>query len=456
MHNALILKVKQSFPCFICFLIFTAVACTKCGDGAVVQDAELTQFHNLSHNIEQTTPKEGVDMYIDFSDGIHPAILESNNVFDETMNILSGEPNTQYYVCGAESNFKALSKEELLNTYNPKRFESFKETVSVLDRPIANIVQTGREAVFVTDFEMVRSMTPTVQRIAKGTVSTYIDLSPDWATPFFKEWLSTGNSIDVYAKKFTKTKKSGAQSQFLYFLVFTPKDKPKSMVCEGLNKMVEKETAFYHLDFSKSRYELVADHVSPQYGLNELVGTNAYVKGKNFEYYQFNVKDFSILDNASDKALIQKLVFKNNMSLFPNISLKCEVLDITENYQRFFDSLQLGATPAGLKKMPLKGEAVSDKFTVKLEPSGEIKLMLDPSYRSIDHAKSSQMFQVDVLIDKANLTFDDQQIAGITRWTDSGGFDIEALYKALQGASEKTATTLPETCIYTYYIEVKK
>ena len=456
MYNTLILKEKQSFFYFICCLIFTAVACTQCGHGVVVQDSELTQFHNLSHNIEATNLKEGVDMYIDFSDGIHPAILNANNVFDETMNILSGEPNTQYYVCGAESSFKALSKEELLGTYNPKLVQSFKETVSVLDKPIANIIQTGREAIFVTDFEMVRSMTPTVQRIANGTVSTYIDLSPDWATPFFKEWLSMGNSIDVFAKKFTKTKKNGVQSQFLYFLVFTPKDKAKSMVCEGLNKMVGKETDFYHLDFSKSRYELIPDHASPQYGLNELIGTNAYVKGKNFEYYQFNVKDFSILDNASDKALIQKLVFKNNMSLFPNISIKCEVSDITENYQHFFDSLQLGATPAGLKKMPLKGEAVTDKFTVKLEPSGEIKLMVDPSYRSIDHAKYSQMFQVNVLIDKANLTFNEQQIAAITRWRDSGGFDIEALYKALQAASEKTATTLPETCIYTYYIEMKK
>ena len=92
---------------------------------------------------------------------------------------------------------------------------------------------------------------------------------------------------------------------------------------------------------------------------------------------------------------------------------------------------------------------------MKLEPSGEVKLIIDPAYRSIEHAKSRQMFQVNLLIDKANLSFNDTQIATITKWTDSGGFEIEALYKALQAASVKTADTLPETCVYTYYIEVK-
>ena len=80
------------------FFVFIFCGC----DNYCLLDANLlTSIH------QQTTPNnaqpftEGIDVYIDFSDGMHPAIQQANAEYRQALS-LADSPTTQYFEVGTE------------------------------------------------------------------------------------------------------------------------------------------------------------------------------------------------------------------------------------------------------------------------------------------------------------------------------------------------------------------
>ena len=82
-----------------------------------------------------------------------------------------------------------------------------------------------RQSIFITDFELAKenSSSSGIQLDQFGNTSIRTDIDPSpWATQQFEEWITSGNSIDIFAKEFSKQEGTIKQDQHLYFILFTP------------------------------------------------------------------------------------------------------------------------------------------------------------------------------------------------------------------------------------------
>ena len=438
------------------FFVFIFCGC----DNYCLLDANLlTSIH------QQTTPNnaqpftEGIDVYIDFSDGMHPAIQQANAEYRQALS-LADSPTTQYFEVGTETNLKPKGKEQLRN---PDLVSSFSDNVSKIDVPLQRIVKTNKQAILITDFELISDGITKEQYTPQGKFKTIINLS-NWSKQFFADWLARdGNTLDIFAKPFTKTNSATKtkQNQHLYFLVFTPNELPADAekIVSGLKRDFP---GLPHFQFSRSNFNIVTDFTKnptpTNNGLNEYVVLHNYIENpsEKFAYYQINFNDLGNLDQATtDKSILRYLYFDDNMMLYDNFQFTLEVTDLTDNLAAFCDSVAVGSE--GSYKFS-KAPADNQRFelvTNKLENNRyELLLYKHANFTSLD-GLPKKIYKVDIKIASASLNLNEPAIDRVLRWNDARGFWVESLASSLKNVVRQDLKP-NKSLLYTYYIEVQK
>jgi hypothetical protein len=446
-------------------ILFTAISCgssdvCKGASNYTVDLQSIEKLHNhaLNNNIKTGVNSNTTEVYIDYSDGLHPAIMACNKVFDEVLNLVQNDA-TRYLVCGRSDSLKPLTRAELDNQYNPKDAKSFIEPISILDKPLERIVAEGNQAIYITDFELTLKETKDVN-VAGGSVKSTINLSLDWATKYFDDWLSKGNSIDVFAKPYTQTRKKGVQNQYLYFIIFTPKNlSNNNRLVDGLTKLKSTESDLEHLSFSKSRFQLTTQYdKSEQQGLNENLGLRMHYMGNGFEYYQVKFEDFKRLESVENKLILEKLFFNQQLQGFTNLTFKATVEDVTSAYKLMVDSLFCNQA-IDMSKLNLTSNLAPESFQLETKPSpnGNIQFGIKKheSFTALDAKAESQIFKVSILFDSAVYQPDIAKMEKVLQWKDVNlGQMVPGLYGGLKEAASRI--NLKDTPLYSYYIEVIK
>lgn len=451
---------KLQLPFYLLSILYMGIGCMgcPCKPNYVVESSTLQNLHNLMQGNPIDADKSANDMevYIDYSDGMHPAIESCNRVFDEVLNIVKSD-KTRYLVCGPPDSLQTLTIAELGGLFDPKNANSFSVQISILDKPLERIVNTDKQAIYITDFELIKDGIPRMQNVDGGTVLSNIDLSPSWATIPFDKWLAAGHSIDVFAKPFAKKRAKGVQNQYLYFIVFTPRTASENRVVEGLTKLQESETDLKHFSFSKSRFQAITDYKNPaEKGLSNYIGLLEHFEGQGYEYYKMKFQDFSRLEKEGNKNILDKLSINQQLEGFSNLGFHVQVEDVTAAYHLLADSMQCGSG-TNLDKLKLTGKIVTDYFELETKSLGnkiDFGIKKHDNFTAINQEVKSQLFKVTILFNTAKYQPDTTKMEQVLQWKDVNiGYPVPGLYGGLKEAASRM--DLKETPVYTYYIDVE-
>lgn len=452
-----------------------------CGDSfPAVERESLTQLHTrYIHPPTQTATSDGVDVYIDYSSGMYEGIKANQKFMNDLLRMVNS-PSTKYYKVGAGNSIQVDIAQA---AYIPWNLSNYADQMSVLDEPIDKIIQTkNRISIFVTDFELVKDKEKLLE-ISQGgqTYKTQIDISP-WATNQFEAWLSEGNRIDIFAKRFSRQNRwvtpNTSQTQYVYTLVFTPRELLASRNERSIHSRLLELTRAnvpddaYHFSFAADDLKLTRQGYSSESGgLAEVISTTQYFKDeqRNFEYYELSkaeLMDFIQQPDQSDKRILKGLTLVNNMDAFPELQLTARVHDITAVWKEF---------SAFASQAPEKPEL--DAETGEKKPSGKVAtfayakpsedvpeifgLVLNKETKQIGlkvldgftSANEDTLFQIDVTIDKANLSLA-PDIDSVLQWRDARGFTITSLDGSIREAMQRVSGKMNGKTIYTYYILV--
>jgi hypothetical protein len=130
---------KLQLPFYLLSILYLGIGCMgcPCKPNYVVESSTLQNLHNLMQGnpVDADKSANDTEVYIDYSDGMHPAIESCNRVFDEVLNIVKND-KTGYIVCGPSDTLKTLNWDELSKNFDPKNVSSFSVPISILDKPL--------------------------------------------------------------------------------------------------------------------------------------------------------------------------------------------------------------------------------------------------------------------------------------------------------------------------------
>lgn len=454
-------------------VLMSLVSCKK---SSYTDSDKLAQMHQIyAYQPEKNTKiVDSLEVYIDYSSGMYEAMYSSLQTSMNDIFTAAKSPKTIYYRAGATTPYKIdiEAKENI-----PSVTTNYTEKKSVLDAPIEMIIQRNRQAIFITDFEFV----PTGQKIfegatATGRVKTWINTDA-WAVELFEKWLSKGNRLDIYAAKFMR---NGTQPQFVYALVFTPKqlvnqeDNFLKRIADLDSKV---STNFYHFTF-QSASQLI-DKEQKEYdamngGLHQSLAPLDFVQKPaiDFEYYQLGFKDIDkyILgdETEKDKRILRKIYWKGAMENYKDLAWGLKVYDMTETFSAYqqmqdqeppkyeIDPETGDSTLVAGQTMAFKyieGKERKEVFDLVVnKDTQEFGLKLKPDFIKPD--KDGELYRIELYLQ--NATFNENaDLAKILQWQDKEGFMVSSLYKSVLEAMKRVEKTNNKK-LHTYYLQFQK
>ncbi|MBS1495118.1 MAG: hypothetical protein JST55_16550 [Bacteroidetes bacterium] len=447
-----------------------------------IDQAKLTDLQSkYIHPITTDSVDKRIDVYIDYSSGMYEAIKSNEPFMNELLRMVNF-PSTKYYKVGASS---PAEVDITTAPYVPWNLSNYKDQMSKLDEPINQIIENKKNSsVFITDFELVKNPEKILEITQNGKIfKSQIDISP-WAITQFESWLSDGNEIDIYAKKFSRdnfwVSPKEKQEQYVYTILFTPKGLTNTKDNSSLqSRMYESNFKnipddFYHFSFATEEYNIKQENYNKENGglTSSLAPTQFFNSFKNkYEYYELinkDLLDFITNEDQKDKRLIKGLLFENNMTNYPEAKLSLNVYDVTSTWSAFYQYTT--QQPPEIEK----NEETGEKKIVKNEPikfdyqtSEVLNGMFDIVYNKENKqvglklskdfvgVNNTTLFQVDIVVNKGNL-FLDPDIEKVLQWRDSRGFDVTSLLSSIKEAMQRVTKKNNATAIYTYYILITK
>ncbi len=315
-----------------------------------IEQSKLTDLQTkYIHPLASDSVDKRIDVYIDYSSGMYEAIKSNEPFMNELLRMVNF-PNTIYHKVGASS---PMEVDITTAPYVPWNLSNYKDQMSKLDEPINQIIgNKNNTSVFVTDFELVKNPEKILEITQNGKIfKSQIDISP-WAITQFETWLSNGNEIDIYAKKFMRdnfwVSPKAKQEQYVYTILFTLRGLTGTRDNSSLqSRMYESNFKtepedFYHFSYATENYNIKQENYNKENGglTNSLASSQFFNGFKNkFEYYELPDKDlldFITNEDQKDKRLIKGLIFENNMANYPDAKLILKVYDITNTWSAFY------------------------------------------------------------------------------------------------------------------------
>lgn len=408
----------------VVLLISIFAICTlhsSCGpDLPIVVDPpnDIPEYHDQTTPVDSAKPKqfkESVDLYIDYSAGMYPAIINCYDLIDEIVTILNRN-NTVYHSVGNGAPYKI--KGDILDPThlkNPRRIENYNDPASYLDIPIDSIIKNKfNQSIYITDFELYKNgrINPTA-----------------WATTKFESWLKDGNQIDVFAKEFIN---QFNKTQYLYILLFTPNGFPQesSLRDRFIKDDFAEKNNLEWFSFSDNIGEVVrADKAYDE----TIIYTEQEYESDNFGYYAFNLN--TIINNK----LFNNISLKNTSQYYKNVSIEPIVTDITEAYKE----KKVGRLPSN-EMFDISIVENDNEYTFNIKLSDKVKGL----------TRQRELYRIDFYTRDADVRFDNARMDSVLQWRGGGtpGILFSSLNKSLQEAVKRTKPE--EKLLYTYYIEI--
>lgn len=470
------------------FWIIAIILLYSCGNNTtVVLDSSLLEKYNsLSNPLVLTVTSDTIDCYLDYSNGMAEgmnATLEINNKLKGRL----GGLNVNYYKVGASS---LPTKIEDINspTADFTIATNYSERGSKLKIAVDSIVShKDRTSVYITDFEKVDDVS--LNRVyANAPAAHPIDVSP-WAQKEFKEWLQSGNQIDIFAAQFMKPDywfdKTGNSRNinWIYTLIFTPNyvinDEnlfETSVLKFMLDQYRQVDTSLHkHYTFSAHNFkieQLGQDDAAGNANDNVVVQENiTSTKDKNFEYYLFESSDlinFITDETLNDKRIINKIKISSENTCFADVVYGINVYDVTSSLTEYYTFLNQPDpeiqtnTETGEKDTIgyvsnkfnyQKGTPVEDIFDLVYNTdTKEIGIKLKPDFTGVSQ---NTIYQIDVAVNSAMLK-DFSEENNILKLNYRDNYSIASLGESLGLAMRDASTSLKNKVLYTIFIKICK
>ena len=410
------MKIHYLFPVFLVYTL-QFVSCGSELPIVVNPSTDLPKYHEATTqkaNKSDVAFNKSMNIYIDYSGGMFNPIDQCYKLIDHIITV-TNRKNTVFYNVGSGSPSKI--KGDVLkpgHPKNPRQISNYNDIQSYLDDAIDSITNNyTNQSIFITDFELHKA--------------GKIDPNP-WATLLFESWLSKGHQIDVFAKAFTNKYN---ETQYLYILLFTPKNYPKE---ESLINRLKKDGLIDNEDiewfsFSNNLGTIIKDKNTYD---KKVIFTTQEFEEEKYGYYAF---DFWAVES---KLLFNSVVFKNTSQNYKDVKIEHEITDLSGS----FAQNQKGVT-VSRDIFDISIDQQNEEYTFNIKVSDEISGLNN----------QRELYRIDFYLTDANASFDKERMDNILQWTNKqSGVVFTSLNKSLQEAIRRVKPQ--KELLYTYYIEL--
>jgi len=460
------------------------LALVACDRDKPIPAAETARAHfEMLHPQPKAAGDETIEAYIDYSAGMGEGMRSTAQFFDGLKNFLGGRKVTFYRV-GADAEPAVIDiNSPAANFVN---LNNFTDRGSRLARPLERIVANpARSAVFITDFERVEDVN--LHQTLPGAPAPHpIDASA-WGQTMFKQWLATGNRLDVFARQYTKPdtwfdqQRKVEYQNWIYTIVFTPASVAQDSTrlrSSVLGFLLEEHarvasSTFRHFVYWREGAVVTAKNDPTIGNANaNLVPPSAFVVAATkpgFEYYEFSAKDLLALQRdvtQKDKRILNGVRDKIAVPLLASSQLGIVTWDVTSALETL-ESVRTQAAPevetnvetgkTVTVKNPVRaplyepGDTVSGIFDfVYNQETSELGIKLDSTFAGVNaptYYRVAVVFKDAVLRDMA----DEGEVLSLRY---GAGYTVRALGESLKLASRDIVAGMRGKEVYVFYIKL--
>lgn len=485
--------LKNHFSQFL--MAFSVIFISSCGDkGKTIDDVTidptlLNDYTNFFNSPDTTKSADGIDIYIDYSDGMKEGMEAINAINTKITSGLAAKKSVTYFKIGALAEPKKIDINEPSNLWSDVK--NFNDKGSNLKVAIDSIIKNANiQSIFITDFEDIINdlyklgvknwKSPTID--GKAAPGPHPISTDAWAAQDFSYWLKKGNQIDIFVKKFQKKDNwfnAGKTpiDNWIYTIVFTPKAKvfdEENNKNSILNLLIQSYDESEHFSYNLDHFIIQQKYsAKEQGGANEMIIVqNIINQPKNkYEYYEFNgsdLMDFNTDDAQKDKRIISKMKITYIMPEIETLHYGIKVTDISSSLVDYFSFKNQGdaeveVDPETGKKDTIAGKHISyvyqeglivdDMFDFVYNTDlSEIGIKLKPDFAGVT---LSTLYKIDLVVKEIKLnSFENEK--NILRLNYKNGYVLYPLCNSITSAVEENAGEMNKKIIYTYYIKINK
>ncbi|TAF32044.1 MAG: hypothetical protein EAZ67_10635 [Cytophagales bacterium] len=470
----------------VCRFVLLSVFCVfvACKKGQYYEASLLNELHNTSLAQHEDSPEKGQDAYIDYSSGMYEAMYASMDKLVGDVLTMLKQDGTTYYRVGFKPPYSIdiQAKEHI-----PTTISNYQDDMSLLDEPLKQIIKnTGKESVYITDFELVNSLERLHEAKDCSGKLLKLQLNPNaWAVEEFESWLKAGHAIDVYAHRFERMNKAvqKTQVQYLYVLVFTPKhliESNKSLKTRFYEKFkgrLSNDLRYFSFGSSALCTAQSKDFNAQQGGLHESIAPlEDVIEMERAQYYSIefaSAQTYVSQDPDNKDKRLLKGIFINSQD-FQEVSLTAKTYAYTSEYDRFNefkngqnesedenteidpesgDTLKKAAVKRGEAFKAGQGKALEQVFeATHNKTTGEVGLKFHPEF--VGPETRGELYRVDIVVQKA-VYEPPKDMSEVLQWQDARCFTVRSLHESLLEAMKRTEKVLDEQILFTYYISLK-
>lgn len=455
----------------------------SCKDSTAVQVTPelLAQYESLSHPTSAGKMEANIDCFLDFSTGMGEGMRATAAINDQLKNFLGGRTVTCYRVGAQDSPpVVALGSPEA----NFVDLKNFKEAGSKLKVAVDRMTaQKNRVSFFITDFERVDDVSLR-QNLPGASAPHPIDASA-WAQTAFREWLSNGNQIDIFAVPFQKPdfwfdpSHKRTYANWIYTIVLTPRaiatdsSTFKTSVAGFLQEQYRNNAppGAHQLIYSAAAVDVARSTKTASGNANPAIivqdsSTAAFDKG--YEFYAFTTAD--LLKFAEDAAIKDKrllvLHVVSNIAFLTDAKYSITVNDVTQALTDMDKVTHQGAPEIRKDVETGKADTVANKpLTAKYDQgttdeatfdavynpeTKELGIKLKPDFSGV---KEHTIYKIDVIIVSSTLVEHQDEDAVLTLQY-AGGYRIRPLGESIHLALRDVAAQMNKRTLHTVYIDI--
>jgi hypothetical protein len=463
-------------------LLIAAGGFSACGDGGGYTIALIDRYHALAAPAVAPPSTDAIDAYLDYSLGMGEGMRATAAVNESLKNFLVGR-KVSYFRVGETAQPTAIDISS--PAANFLDLANFRDRGSRLREVVDRIVAAPwRTAIFVTDFERIL---PGASQLLPGAPAPHPIDATAWAQSAFREWLSQGHRIDVFAHRYRKPdawfgKPGGATlDNWIYTIVFTPaavladKQAAATSVLEYLREnSPKKNTAdFQHFAYWADAFTVLTVDNPSQGNANTNMLVEDFAKGvgkPSHDFHVFKAKDlqeFAESSESADRRVFNGVRITSGVEFVGDLEYGLSVTDVTSALNSLQEATEQGAPeieadketgrvdtvankPKPIRYIP--GPAAAGVFSfVYNKETREIGVKLDPAFTGVS---ATTVYRLDIIVQRAVLA-DSKPADQVLSLNYTGGYRVNSLGESLRLASRDIVTGMAGRVLHTFYVQIE-
>lgn len=420
--------------------------------------SNVESFVAEQHTQPEAMP-EGAAMYVDFSDGMHSAYADGSikgNLQSIVNKMTRQQGGTDFYSMASNEVKPLEMNDDPTKIFNyimdPK---SYNNTAAPIEKTLAQIVEQGKPAFIVSDFEEYKN----------GKIQ-----QENYARDYFVKWLKAGNDITFYVMDY---KEKGKKDKHLYFVVL---DGKQHKLLNEINNALAGRAANYEIfTLSNNNFPVSMENAKDKHGATYHNGTQDVVTmvrengdkgsyrkidGYNVEFYPSDAESWiQILENAKSMSelpeennpfrhmLQGRYVDLTRNSGFDIDELEAVVYNASDVYRAAVDTTYAGgASMAEVRDFVVLADDENNDAANR-----ELLVDFAPAFAGTFVAPNADddLYRIDIRVKKATPKLD--AIERLFAWDGNTSLS-ESVRNTLQESDINPAGTV----IYTYYFKLNK